>query len=134
MQAHRAAAILRDMNYRVFGAPAAASAAKIAEREKDKIDLLLTDVMLPDNNGRQLAEELQMQYPNIKVLFMTGYSRDAIAHPGQLDRGGALIQKPLAQASLAAQIREVLDNEKGPAGCRAAENRVYLAAGSGAIW
>jgi signal transduction histidine kinase/CheY-like chemotaxis protein len=104
--------ILGDMNYRVFDAPEAASAVKIAEREEGKIDLLLTDVMLPGNNGRQLAEELQARYPNIKVLYMTGYSRNAIVHQGRLDRGVALIQKPLTQASLAAKIREVLDNVK----------------------
>ncbi|HWK01159.1 MAG TPA: ATP-binding protein [Xanthobacteraceae bacterium] len=104
--------ILREMNYRVFDAPDAASAVKIAEREEGKIDLLLTDVVLPGNNGRQLAEELQSRYAHIKALFMTGYSRNAIVHQGRLDRGVALIQKPLTQVSLAAKIREVLDNEK----------------------
>jgi signal transduction histidine kinase len=104
--------ILREMNYRVFDAPDAASAVKIAEREEGKIDLLLTDVVLPGNNGRQLAEELQSRYAHIKSLFMTGYSRNAIVHQGRLDRRVALNQKPLTQVSLAAKIREVLDNEK----------------------
>jgi two-component system NtrC family sensor kinase len=108
--------ILRDMNYRVFDAAEAASAIKIAHREEGKIDLLLTDVVLPGDNGRQLAEALQKQYPHIKVLFMTGYSRNAIVHQGRLDRDVALIQKPLTQMSLAAKIREVLDNEKARQG------------------
>ncbi len=106
--------ILRDMNYRVFDAADGASAVKIAEREGGKIDLLLTDVVLSGGNGRQLADELHARYPHIKVLFMTGYSRNAIVHQGRLDRGVALIQKPLTQASLAAKIREVLNQTARP--------------------
>lgn len=103
--------ILRDMNYRVFDAPDGTAAVKIFDREGGKIDLLLTDVVLPGNNGRKIADELQARYPHIKVLFMTGYSRNAIVHQGRLDQGVALIQKPLSQTNLAAKIREVLDGE-----------------------
>lgn len=114
------AGILRDMNYNVFHAPDASSAEKIVTREDGKIDLILTDVVLPGKNGRLFTDEINTRYPKIKVLFMTGYSRNAIVHQGRLDPGVALIQKPLTQASLAAKIREVLEGkmarpETGPA-------------------
>jgi CheY-like chemotaxis protein len=114
------AEILRDMNYNVFHAANASSAEKIVTREDGKIDLILTDVVLPGKNGRQFTDEIVTRYPEIKVLFMTGYSRNAIVHQGRLDPGVALIQKPLTQVSLAAKIREVLESkmarpEAGPA-------------------
>ena len=99
------------VNYNVFHAPDASSAEKIVTREDGKIDLILTDVVLPGKNGRQFTDEINARYPEIKVLFMTGYSRNAIVHQGRLDPGVALIQKPLTQASLAAKIREVLESK-----------------------
>jgi CheY-like chemotaxis protein len=63
-------------------------------------------------NGRQLADAMRAQHPNLKVLFMTGYSRNAIVHQGRLDPGVELIQKPLSQAMLAAKVRAVLDAGK----------------------
>lgn len=74
-----------------------------------KIDLLLTDVILPGPNGRELANAAVAKRPELKVLFMTGYSRNAIVHQGRLDEGVQLIQKPLTQSSLAAKLRAVLD-------------------------
>jgi DNA-binding NtrC family response regulator len=71
-----------------------------------RIDLLLTDVVLPGINGRQLAEQAQTRRPGLKVLFTTGYSRNAIVHQGRLDAGVAMIQKPITQESLAARIRD----------------------------
>ena len=73
------------------------------------IDLLLSDVIMPGLNGRELARAALLKRPDLKVLFMTGYSRNAIVHQGRLDEGVQLIQKPLTQASLAAKIRDVLD-------------------------
>jgi CheY-like chemotaxis protein len=102
--------ILRDMNYHVLDAADAQSGAELIEREGGKVDLILTDVVLPGKNGRQFADEAQALYPNIKVLFMTGYSRNAIVHQGRLDRGVALVQKPLTQSALVAKIRELLDS------------------------
>jgi DNA-binding NarL/FixJ family response regulator len=67
---------------------------------------------LPGKNGRQFTDEVRRQYPAIKVLFMTGYSRNAIVHQGRLDPGVALIQKPLTQADLATKIREVLEGNR----------------------
>jgi FixJ family two-component response regulator len=60
-------------------------------------------------NGRQLADELLQRQPGLRMLFMTGYSRNAIVHQGRLDPGVSLLQKPLTQVMLAAKIRDVLD-------------------------
>jgi len=99
---------LRDLNYDVIEAQDANSALRTLEQQKD-VDLLLTDVILPGRNGRELAEVMRDRRPSIKVLFMSGYSRDIIVHKGRLDHNVDLIQKPLTQASLAGRIRDVLD-------------------------
>jgi two-component system, NtrC family, sensor kinase len=74
-----------------------------------EVRLLLTDVVMPGMNGRKLAEAVQVIAPNLKVLFMTGYSRNAIVHQGRLDPGVDLIQKPVASDRLAAIVRKLLD-------------------------
>jgi two-component system, NtrC family, sensor kinase len=73
------------------------------------VRLLLTDVVMPGMNGRKLAEEAKQRLPFLKVLYMTGYSRNAIVHQGRLDPGVDLIQKPLNSEHLASAIRRVLD-------------------------
>ena len=103
-----AAEILRDLNYQVIEARDSASALKLLEADK-KFDLLLTDVVLPGKNGRELANEIERRRPGSKVIFMTGYSRNAIVHHGRLDRGTELIPKPLTEGVLARKIRQVLD-------------------------
>ena len=70
----------------------------------------MTDVVMPGKNGRRLAEEAQQQQPDLKVLFMTGYSRNAIVHQGRLEPGVAWIQKPVTNDQLAAMVRKVLDS------------------------
>ena len=105
-----AAEILRDLNYQVLEARDSASALKLIDAEKN-FDLLLTDVVLPGKNGRELATEVEKRRPGIKVIFMTGYSRNAIVHHGRLDRDTELIPKPLTEAVLARRIRLVLDSE-----------------------
>lgn len=72
------------------------------------IDLLLTDVVMPGKNGRMLSEELVRLNPELKVLFMTGYSRDAIVHDGRLDAGISLLQKPISQRDLARRVYSLL--------------------------
>ena len=101
--------LLRDLNYRVLSAHDAVSALGLIENGDIRIDLLLTDVVLPGMNGRQLAEQAKNRRPDLKVLFTTGYSRNAIVHQGRLDPGVAMIQKPITQESLAARIRDLLD-------------------------
>lgn len=98
---------LRELNYIVFQAIDAPSAMRILESER--VDLMLTDVILPGRNGRDLADAAAKKRPGLKVLFMTGYSRNAIVHNGRLDPGVNMIQKPFSQAALAAKIRNRLD-------------------------
>jgi CheY-like chemotaxis protein len=100
---------LQDLNYHVHQAPDGASALTLFDSDSVRIDLLLTDIVMPGINGRQLADELRHRQPSLKVLFMTGYSRDAIVHQGRLDTGVSMLQKPLTQAALAAKIRHILD-------------------------
>jgi two-component system NtrC family sensor kinase len=106
-----ASEILRDLNYQIIEARDAASALRLLDADKP-FDLLLTDVVLPGKNGRELATEIEKRRPGIKIIFMTGYSRNAIVHHGRLDRGTELITKPLIEGVLARKIRQVLD---GPA-------------------
>jgi signal transduction histidine kinase/CheY-like chemotaxis protein len=104
--------ILRDLNYQVIEAKDSASALRLLDADK-KFDLLLTDVVLPGKNGRELATEVERRRPETKIIFMTGYSRNAIVHHGRLDPGTELIQKPLIERVLARKIREVLDSGSG---------------------
>jgi signal transduction histidine kinase/CheY-like chemotaxis protein len=103
---------LRDLNYRVIEAEDGAAALALFEAKPFQIDLLLTDIVMPGMNGRQLADELHQRQSALKVLFITGYSRNAIVHQGRLDPGVSLLQKPLTQVMLAAKIREILDKPK----------------------
>jgi PAS domain S-box-containing protein len=102
---------LRDLNYRTFSASDAAAALRLLDRASNRIDLLLTDVVMPGLNGRELAVVAQQHRPDLKVLFMTGYSRNAIVHQGRLDPGIEMIQKPMSQRELAGRIRDLLDTE-----------------------
>ena len=102
--------LLTELGYRVLGAADARSALAGLEKEP-AVDLLFTDVVLPDGvNGRQLANEVLRIRPDIKVLFTTGYARNAIVHHGRLDPGVELIVKPYTQPDLARRIRKVLDS------------------------
>jgi PAS domain S-box-containing protein len=104
--------ILREVNYRVLEAPEASAALEILRRPEQHVDLLLTDVVLPRMNGRELARLALALRPGLKVLFMTGYSRNAIIHQGRLDQGVELIQKPLTQEQLTQRVRNLLDSER----------------------
>jgi PAS domain S-box-containing protein len=100
---------LHDLQYRVLRASEAQGALNLLEDEGTAIDLLLTDVILPKMNGRELARRAQSLRPGLKVLFMTGYSRNAIVHQGRLDPGVEMLQKPATRDQLAARIRALLD-------------------------
>jgi two-component system NtrC family sensor kinase len=100
---------LQRLGYHVLEAAGGDDALALIGRQDGKIDLLLTDVVMPGMNGRKLAEEATRRMASLRVLFMTGYSRNAIVHQGRLDPGVELIQKPLAGAQLAAMVRKVLD-------------------------
>jgi signal transduction histidine kinase len=103
---------LRELGYRVFEAANGPTALKILA-SRPEIELLFTDVVLPDGmNGRQLADQARGLRPQLKVLFTTGYTRNAIVHHGRLDPGVQLIGKPFTYAELASKIRSVLDDVK----------------------
>ena len=101
--------MLEDFGYRVLTANTPGEAIRIAEEHAGMIDLLMTDVVMPEMNGRDLAKQVLSLYPDIKRLFMSGYTADVIAHQGVLDEGVNFIQKPFSMQALAAKVREVLD-------------------------
>ena len=105
------AGMLRELNYVVIEAEDAAQALQLIEIVPN-IGVLFTDVGLPGGmNGRQLAEAARRLRPELRVLFTTGYARNAIVHHGRLDPGIDLISKPFSAAALASKIRELLDKE-----------------------
>ena len=96
--------ILRELGYRVLEAPNGQAALEMLDRQPE-VALLFTDVGLPGGmNGRQLAEEARRRRPGLKVLFTTGYARNAIVHDGRLDPGVELITKPFSYPQLAAKL------------------------------
>jgi len=100
---------LRELGYRVLEAASAAAALDILGNDRD-VNLLFTDVVMPGGvNGRELANEAMRRQPDLKVLFTTGYTRNAIVHHGRLDPGVHLISKPFSFAELANRIRARLD-------------------------
>jgi PAS domain S-box-containing protein len=107
--------MLERKGYTVLSAATPAQAEEIAKKNAGTIDLLMTDVVMPGMNGRDLADKLTAFYPGIKLLFMSGYTADVIAHQGVLDEGVAFIQKPFSMVDLAVKLREVLDRAPGKA-------------------
>jgi signal transduction histidine kinase len=100
--------ILTELGYQVLEAPEAEAALAIL-RTAQRVDLLFTDVVLPGRSGRVLADEAMTVRPGLKVLFTTGYSRNAIVHHGRLDPGVQLITKPFTFEQLAVRVRDLLD-------------------------
>ena len=100
--------VLRGLDYRVVAAPNAETALDLLRSDRT-IDLLLTDIIMPGSNGRELAKEAALLRPGLRVLYMTGYSRNAVVHQGRLDEGVDLLQKPVSQAQLATRVRTALD-------------------------
>ena len=101
--------ILGGLGYQVTQARSGAEAVAAAADRADRIDLLLTDVVMPGMSGKELATRLVRHHPEMKVLFMSGYTDDAIVHHGVLDEGVSFIGKPYTPSALARKVREVLE-------------------------
>jgi two-component system cell cycle sensor histidine kinase/response regulator CckA len=106
-----AARVLRSQGYTVLEAGDGMEALRFVEQQPDaRIDLLLTDVVMPRMGGGTLAERLIAMRPGIKVLFTSGYTEDTMLHAGQLASGTHFMHKPFAPAALAQKVRGILDS------------------------
>jgi len=103
--------MLERLGYTVAAAKTPGEAIKYAQKNKGEIHLILTDVVMPEMNGRDLANRLLTTHPDLKCLFMSGYTADAIARHGVLDEGANFVQKPFSKEQLGAKIRQVLDKD-----------------------
>jgi two-component system cell cycle sensor histidine kinase/response regulator CckA len=105
-----ARSILTTCGYSVIASTDTAHARLICEQRASSIQLLLTDVVMPGISGRALAQLLVAKNPKVKILYMSGYTENAIVHHGVLDSGTHFIQKPFTPSMLAGKVREVLES------------------------
>ncbi len=105
---------LETQGYTILEAEDSAAALQIVDGHKGAIDLLLTDVIMPGMNGRELAARITKLVPAVRVLYMSGYTENAVGHDGMLDPGINLLQKPFSLPALKDRVREVLDSEPIP--------------------
>ena len=103
--------LLETQGYRVLAAGTPGEAIRLAGENTGEIHLIMTDVVMPEMNGRDLAKNLLALYPHLKCLFTSGYTANVIAHHGVLDENVQFIQKPFSRKDLAAKVREALDRE-----------------------
>jgi len=101
---------LQPLGYNIIEATCAEQVLDFVERSDGKFDLLLTDMVMPGMNGRELARSVKEKYPETKVIFMSGYTSDMVANQGGLQDGEIFIQKPLSPMNLAGRIRQILDS------------------------
>ena len=106
-----AAASLRELGFTVLHAPSAAEALRLLERHPE-IALIFTDIVMPEMNGRKLADEALKLRPDLKVIFTTGYTRNAVVHYGIVDPGVNFVSKPFTIDQLGAKVRNVLSGSK----------------------
>jgi len=102
--------ILNGLGYNVIPAMTPKEAIRLTKEYNDEIHLLVTDVIMPEMNGRELSEKLKTMYPDLKCVFMSGYTANVIAHHGVLDDGVRFIQKPFSKRDLAIIIKNTLDD------------------------
>ena len=103
---------LEAKGYKVLEAEQGHTALQIADAHQGSIDVLITDVVMPGMSGRELAQRLSASHPRTKVLFVSGYTEDAIVHQGVLDPGTAFLQKPFTLQALSRKVRDVLRSER----------------------
>jgi PAS domain S-box-containing protein len=103
------AEVLAAEGYRVLSAADGNEARELMRRSPERIDLLLTDVVMPRMGGNDLARALAIDQPKMRVLYMSGYTSDVITHHGVLDEGVSFLQKPFAPARLSERVRQILD-------------------------
>ncbi|MEW6489225.1 MAG: response regulator, partial [Thermodesulfobacteriota bacterium] len=106
--------ILEELGYTVLAAATPAEALRTAQAYPGEIHLLITDVVMPGMNGRELAERLGAMRRGLRCLFISGYTADLVAHRGILDEGVRLLQKPFTVRELSAKVRQALGPEGGP--------------------
>ena len=102
--------ILKRLGYTVLASDTPVEALSIAERYEQPIHLLITDVVMPEMSGSQLKDRVKQHFPDIKVLFMSGYTADTIDQRGLMDDNMHFLQKPFSNNALAQKVREVLDH------------------------
>jgi DNA-binding response OmpR family regulator len=100
---------LEAQGYVVLTAENGAAGLRMAQEHEKPIHLLVTDVVMPDMSGPELARQIAIRWPEMKVIFVSGYPGEAIAHRGVLEPGVPFVQKPFAIRDLAQKVREVLD-------------------------
>ncbi len=103
--------MLEKLGYTVLTAGTPGKAILLAKAHANEIRLLITDVVMPEMNGRELADQLHTLCPNIKTLFMSGYTTNVIAHRGILEEGVYFIHKPFSAKDLATKVHEALKRE-----------------------
>jgi two-component system cell cycle sensor histidine kinase/response regulator CckA len=103
--------MLETQGYLVLAAGTPGEALRLAAEYDGEIHLLLTDVVMPEMNGRDLAGEMLCLSPHLECLFTSGYTANVIAHHGVLDEGVHFIQKPFSRRDLAVKVRKVLDQK-----------------------
>jgi CheY-like chemotaxis protein len=108
------ARLLRSKGYNVVEASNGQEALRVSQQRTDgEIALLLTDVIMPEMGGKELADQFRVKHPTTKVLFCSGYTQEAIDRGGELESGTAFLQKPFTPAALSQKIREILDQRRG---------------------
>ena len=104
--------VLERQGYTVVEASDGAQALQVYEKERERIDLILTDVVMPRMSGREMVDRVRASRPDMRVLYMSGYTADAIVRHGVLDQSMLLLGKPFTPVALIAKIREVLDRPR----------------------
>ena len=103
---------LTELGYRVLGAPGPVGALRVLDREKDSVAVLVTDVVMPEMGGRELAERVRQICPGLPILFVSGYTRDSALAQGSEDVGFHFLEKPYTQLTFARKVREILDSSR----------------------